>query len=173
MADIPVKIQAIQDTELAKNQIKENKGVLTFTNTKVLLGTGNANIDYLSLIKSSILKEVEVPIIYNGIKKTAYIENKKNNLKNSLVFDSDKKKLCFVDKEAKISEIPIEGGSSINPTYAERYVAGQNIEITDRNDGFKEISAHNGVFHGIQIYSNMPKYEKISKDIDNMIFFVF
>ena len=170
---IPVKIQAIKDVELNTNTEYQNQGVLTFTNTKVLLGTGNANIDYLSILKTDIIKDIEVPIIYQGIKTTEEIEKLKETSTNTLVFDSVKKKLCFIDKTKQIQEIPIEGEGGITITYAERYVAGTNITITDNLDGTKSINATPQPFVGFNIVSQLPSLENLAKDDTNKIYLVY
>lgn len=169
---IPVKIQAIKDTELNTNTEYQNKGVLTFTDTKVLLGIGNANIDYLGILKTDIIKDIEVPIIYQGTKTTEEIETLKETSTNTLVFDSVKKKLCFIDKQKQINEIPIEGGG-ININYAERYIAGTNITIEDNLDGTKTINATPQPFTGFNIVSRLPNLESLAKDDANKIYIVY
>lgn len=177
MTDILVNIQAIKDTELEANAEKVNQGVITFTDTKILLGIGNTTIDYVENVKTIInetVNNIDFPIIYNGTKTTQEITDSITTLVNSFVFNTDTKTLVYVPKAAtaieNVLEIPITG---ITITYAERYVAGTNITITDRDDGLKEISAINNNFSGFNIYSSMPTYKDLFQDTTNMVYFVF
>ena len=179
MTDIVVNFQAIKDEEIGTNNAVSNQGVITFTQSKILLGIGNGNIDYVDTIKTYIDNsinniDVEVPPLYNGTKTTEEITNSLTDLANSFVFNTTTNNFAYIPKDAttidNVLEIPITG---ITVTYAEQYVAGENIVIKDRPDGMKEISAPNTNFNGFNVYSQMPTYEELAKQIDNMVYFVF
>lgn len=176
MTDILVKFQAIKNNEIGTNNEISNKGVITFTEDKILLGIGNGNIDYIDKVKKTIettFNNTDSPI-YNGSKTTQEITNELAKFVNSFIFNSETNKLVYIPKDAKtisdVNEIPLTG---IAVTYAEKYVAGTNITITDREDGMKEISAPNNNFTGFEVYSSMPEYKDLFNNTTNLVYFVF
>lgn len=179
MADILVNFQAIKDTELETNTNVNNQGVITFTETKILLGLGTNKVDYVDNIQNIINNainniQIENKPIYNGTKTTDEIAADLTNLSNSFVFNTTTNSLVYIPKDAteiaNVIEIPITG---ITITYAEKYVAGQNIQIVDRDDGMKEISAISNNFTGFQVYSDMPTYKDLFTETNNLVYFVF
>lgn len=177
MADVLVKLQAIKNDEIGTNAEISNQGVITFTEDKILLGIGNGNIDYIQNVKTIIqetFNNIDFPPIYNGAKTTQEITDNLTAFANSFVFNSETNKLVYIPKDAttidNVLEIPLTG---ITVTYAEKYVAGTNITITDRDDGMKEISAPNNNFTGFNVYSSMPTYKDLFQDTTNMVYFVF
>lgn len=176
MSDILVKFQAIKNDEIGTNNEISNQGVITFTEDKILLGIGNGNIDYADNVKKIIeekFNNIDSPI-YNGSKSTAEITAGLTTFVNSFIFNSETGKLVYIPKNAtnidNVIEIPLTG---ITVTYAEKYVAGTNITITDREDGMKEISAPNNNFTGFNVYATMPKYKDLFNDTTNLVYFVF
>ena len=176
MADIQVVFQAINDTEVETNTIKNNQGVITLTDTKILLGLGNTTLDYLTLLKNEIMggiKVDDVPIIYQGTKTTNEIDTNRETMKNSLVFNTDDNKLYYVKKEQTETDFKVEIPlKSMSFLYAERYIAGNNITISDNLDGTKTISAYDNQLSGIAVRHSMPDESELTGDSKDKIFFI-
>ena len=191
--NIGLVIQAIKDAEIAKNTIKNDKGVITFTDTKIHLGIGTTTIDYLTLLKDSIQTIIDntkteintkidnltitgaETIVYNGTKTTDEIKADRENLKNSLVFNTTTNKLLYIKKVQTDNdyslEIPID--KTIEVKYGERYVAGANITITDLYDGTKEISCNANTFTGFNIVNSLPTNDDLTDAANaNKVYFV-
>lgn len=192
MTDIEVAFQAIKDTEVEANTVKNNKGVITLTDTKIMLGLGATTLDYLTLLKNEIKNEIgtgggtggggtatDVPIIYQGIKTTTEIEASKETMKNSLVWDSDKSKLVYIKKEQTdtdyLLEIPLNVNNITNniTLQGDTYIAGDNITITNNEDGTKTISAIANTFDGFNIVNQVPTIESLQDATNaNKVYFV-
>lgn len=176
--DITVSFQAIKDTELGTNALVDNKGMITYSDTKIRLGTGTGNIDYLQLLKDDIINNLpsaDGSIVYHGQKTTTEIDDATTGyptMANGLVYDTTEGYLYYIKKEQTATDyklkIPI--GTYM---YAERYIAGENIRFDDNADGTKTINAVLTGFSGYAIYNSMPSAAELADTANqNKVFFV-
>ena len=179
--DITVSFQAIKDTELDTNAEINNKGMITYSDTKIRLGTGTTNIDYLQLLKDDInnnLPSIDIPVIYHGQKTTTEIDDPTTGyptMQNGLVYDTTESKLYYIKKEQTDTDYKVEVPVSGNAIwlYAEKYIAGTNITIDDNADGTHTINAILDGFTGYAVYNAMPSLQELtSADNANKVFFV-
>ena len=179
--DITVSFQAIKDTELGTNALVDNKGMITYSDTKIRLGTGTGNIDYLQLLKDDIINnlpptDVDIPPIYYGKKTTVEIDDATTGyptMANGLVYDSTEGKLYYIKKTQTATDYKVEVPQGITLLYTELYKAGANITIDENSDGTKTINAVIDGFTGYAIYNEMPTNAQLQDTANaNKVFFI-
>lgn len=111
-------------------------------------------------------------LTYQGTKTTAEIDANYLSLANSLVYDGDQMVLYYIPANPTADNYKVEVPYT-HFLYAERYVAGDNIIITDNANGTKSISAKLDGFTGYSIYSTMPSPADLTAaDNANKVFFI-